>query len=80
MCDIEVGNTDIYAEQKIWFKNETKWNEIWSRVEFWAQKIFQTLLANFIKVMTTKIAENFIHFARHWQKWAIEDSYELVHT
>ncbi len=44
-----IGNCDIHAEWKILFIDNTKQNEIWPRLKGWVQKIFWTLVPNFVK-------------------------------
>ncbi len=53
------------AGQKILFMNEMKWYEIWQKLKGWAQKIFWTLLPNFIQGLNEN-CHIFIHFA--WTK------------
>ncbi len=44
-----LGNWEICAAREIFFMSETKQYEIWLRPKGWAQKIFLTLLLNFVK-------------------------------
>ncbi len=46
---LELGNCDIHEKQKILFANEMKRYKIWLRLKGWVQKIFRTLLSNFIQ-------------------------------
>jgi hypothetical protein len=67
-----LGNCYMHAEQKILFTNEMKRYRIWPRPKGWVQKIFQTLLPNFVKCH----CKSWLNFVRFWMNESKQNEYK----